>query len=153
VVGTRRLGIALIIAGLVGLGLTSAGWAIGPPGGWSTPGWMSRMHGSMHGSAQSRENAPAPSPAAREVRVVARDFSFSPSEVNVAAGETVNLTLANEGGLPHDITISAFGFRLPAGPGATESAALTPARPGTYEFYCSVPGHREAGMSGTLIVT
>lgn len=25
--------------------------------------------------------------------------------------------------------------------------------PGTYEFYCTVPGHREAGMVGTLIVT
>ncbi len=149
----RRLGALLIVVGLVGLALTSTGWAMGPPGRWSMPGWMSQMHAWMQGPVQSREGALAPSPGAAEVRVVARDFSFSPREFTVPAGQTVNLTLVNEGDLPHDITIPALGFRLPAGPGASETAALTVAGTDTYEFYCSVPGHREAGMSGTLIVS
>lgn len=31
-------------------------------------------------------------------------------------------------------------------------ARFTPTQPGTYEFYCSVPGHKDAGMKGTLTV-
>lgn len=37
--------------------------------------------------------------------------------------------------------------------GQTTSAAFTMAQPGNYEVYCSVPGHREAGMTATLTVT
>jgi len=65
---------------------------------------------------------------------------------------TVNLILVNEGTLPHDITIPALGFSLPAAPGTTASGSLSVARPGTYGFFCSVPGHREAGMVGALEV-
>jgi len=65
----------------------------------------------------------------------------------------MNFVLDNEGSLPHDITIPELGFSLPAAPGATASAALSAARTGTYEFFCSVPGHREAGMTGLLGVT
>jgi len=152
-VSTRKWGFVLIVVGLSGLALTSTGWAMAPPGRWTMPGWMSQMHSWMHGSIQGREGAPPPSPGATEVRVVARDFSFSPDEVTVPVGRTVNLTLVNEGDLPHDITIPALGFRLPAAPGATASGALTVMRAGSYEFFCSIPGHREAGMSGTLIAS
>jgi uncharacterized cupredoxin-like copper-binding protein len=35
---------------------------------------------------------------------------------------------------------------------SSTSAALTNLKPGTYHYYCTVPGHREAGMEGTLTV-
>jgi uncharacterized cupredoxin-like copper-binding protein len=37
-----------------------------------------------------------------------------------------------------------------AGMGA--SVSFVPTKPGTFEFFCAVPGHKEAGMVGTLIV-
>jgi len=116
---------------------------------------MGSMHAWMHGASQGGQTAPAPVPVpgAREVRIVARDFSFSPNQVRLAAGATVNLVLANQGDALHDLTIPALGFRLEAPAGATATGALTVPRPGTYEFFCSVPGHRDAGMSGTLVVT
>ncbi len=154
--GSKRMGLILVVVGVVGLVSVSA---IGPavPGSanparnWMGSGWMSSMHAGMHGLG-SGGAAPSPSPGAEEVTVVARDFSFSPSEVRVSAGDTVNLVLEKQGSLPHDITIPALGFSLPAASGASASAALSAARPGTYEFFCSVPGHREAGMTGELTV-
>lgn len=150
----RPLGFILIAVGLVGLILTSTGWAAGPMG----PRWMmgsgsmSQMHVWMNGYGQQGPSAPAPSPGATVIRVVARDFAFSPSEIEIPAGRTMNVTLVNEGDLFHDITIPALGFGLSASSDTSASGALTPPNPGRYEFFCSVPGHREAGMSGTLVV-
>jgi nitrite reductase (NO-forming) len=87
------------------------------------------------------------------VRIVGSDFSFSPNQVRIAAGSTVSLVLVNDGDLPHDVTIPALGFRLSTAPGAKASGSLTVTRAGSYELYCAVPGHREAGMSGMLIAT
>ncbi len=39
---------------------------------------------------------------------------------------------------------------MPSGKPAV--ALFTPTKPATYTFYCAVPGHKEAGMKGTLIV-
>jgi len=157
-VRSRTLGLLLVVVGVVGLALTWIGWVAGPPGagwgpGWVGPGGMGSMHAWMHGSAGAGQTAPAPVPGADQVRVVARDFSFSPNQVRLAAGGTVNLVLANEGDVLHDVTIPALGFRLEATAGATATGALTVPRPGSYEFFCSVPGHQQAGMSGTLVVT
>ena len=153
--GSKRLGLILVVAGVVGLvSLSAIGAAVpgsaNPARNRMGSGWMSSMHAWMHGDGSGGRVAPSPSPGAAEVTVVARESSFSPSEVRVSAGDTVNLVLENQGSLPHDITIPALGFSLPAAPGATASAALSAARPGTYEFFCSVPGHREAGMTGAL---
>ena len=153
--GSRRLGLVLVVVGAVGLVSVSAIGAAVPGSGNPAPNWMgsggmSSMHAWMHGYGSGGTVAPSPSPGAEEVTVVGRDFSLSPSEVRVPAGGTVNLVLENQGSLPHDITIPALGFSLPAAPGATASAALSATRPGTYEFFCSVPGHREAGMTGVL---
>ena len=56
--------------------------------------------------------------------------------------------------LPHDFTFTGEGVdeqtaRLD--PGDTAALALD-LEPGTYTFYCSVEGHREAGMTGTFTV-
>lgn len=82
----------------------------------------------------------------------AREFSFDPREIALEAGKTYNVVLVNEGGVLHDLTVPALGFRVVAGPGQTVSASLTPRSQGRYPFFCSVPGHAEAGMVGTLVV-
>jgi uncharacterized cupredoxin-like copper-binding protein len=114
---------------------------------------MAAMHARMLGSAGVGTTAPSPVPGATEVRVVAEDLSFSPGELSIAGGETINVVLVNEGDLLHDITIPSLGFRLTADAGTTLSGALTVSDLGRYEFFCSIPGHREAGMDGALIAT
>ncbi len=137
----------LAIAAVVAWG-GRAGWLP-----WGGHGRMQPMHDWMHGRGQSPAPAPEPSPGAREVEVVAVDFSFSPGRIEVVREETVNVKLVNEGRLLHDLTIPAAGVSISAQPGNASVASVRVATPGSWEFYCSVPGHKEAGMVGTLVVS
>jgi len=86
----------------------------------------------------------------QEVTVVAHDIYFEPAEVHLTAGK-VTFVLPNEGAAPHDFSIDDLGIQVDMPPGETQTIeADIPA--GTYEFYCNVPGHKDAGMVGTLVV-
>src|SRR5215217_1894530 len=53
---------------------------------------------------------------------------------------------------PHNFSIDELGIDIDIAPGETQETVIN-APAGEYEFYCNVPGHKEAGMVGTLIVT
>ncbi|MEO8208445.1 MAG: cupredoxin domain-containing protein [Chloroflexota bacterium] len=98
------------------------------------------------------DGAPSPKADATEYVIVASEFAFAPNEIQIRAGETVNIVLDNRGAVYHDLTISDPSFVLTADPAGRSAGALTVAEPGRYRFICSVPGHEGAGMSGTLVV-
>lgn len=82
-------------------------------------------------------------------------LGYVQKEVKAKAGQ-VSIEFTNPQSLSHDVTIeSSSGEKV----GATELVAsgkavttISDLKPGKYTFYCSVPGHREAGMEGTLTV-
>jgi uncharacterized cupredoxin-like copper-binding protein len=82
---------------------------------------------------------------------VAKDIFFEPKEVTIAANTDVTVTLPNEGAAAHNFSIDELNIDVDIAPGATEQVVIN-APPGEYEFYCNVPGHKEAGMVGTLTV-
>lgn len=82
-------------------------------------------------------------------KVTATEFEFSEGVLTLASGDT--LDLVNDGAVEHDITIEEANMMVHAAPGETVSATLH-VEPGDYTFYCSIPGHREAGMEGTLTI-
>jgi len=116
-------------------------------------GPMGPMRPDMHPPDGDDARAPSPVAGAEEVTVIATDFRFDPDELSIRAGQPVNLTLDNRGALYHDLTIEGLGFVLTANGGELGSGSLSVPEPGRYRFVCSVPGHAEAGMSGTLVVT
>jgi len=88
-----------------------------------------------------------------EIKIVSTEFEYSPAKVWVVAGRQVTLVLDNRGAeTEHGIIIPAFGFRLTAAAGEIVRKTAVFDRPGEYEFSCDLPGHRESGMKGTLIV-
>ncbi len=89
---------------------------------------------------------------AADVTVVSYDIYFEPTEFTIASGETVTVSLPNEGAAPHNFAIDELDISVDLAPGETKSVDIN-AEPGVYEYYCNVPGHREAGMVGTLTVT
>ncbi|MCC6189527.1 MAG: cupredoxin domain-containing protein [Anaerolineales bacterium] len=80
-------------------------------------------------------------------------FRFSPATLTADVGQTLNVTLNNTGVLEHNFVIDEFNVSLgPVPAGQTSSGSFTPNAAGSYTYYCNVPGHREAGMEGTLTV-
>jgi plastocyanin len=81
-------------------------------------------------------------------------LKYSQTSLTANAGN-VSIGFTNMSSLEHNVTVaSASGTVLGATPtfqGATKTLSLN-LKPGTYKFYCSVPGHRAAGMEGTLTV-
>lgn len=81
-------------------------------------------------------------------------LKYTTSSLTAKAGK-VSIDFKNMSPLAHNVTVEAAGGTTV---GATEtfqsgSKTLTlNLKPGTYKFFCSVPGHRQAGMEGTLVV-
>jgi uncharacterized cupredoxin-like copper-binding protein len=92
----------------------------------------------------------APAPATAQ-NVTSFDIYFEPAEVTIPANTDVPFTLPNDGAAAHNFSIDALGISIDQAPGSTEETVIN-APPGTYEYYCNVPGHKAAGMVGTLIV-
>jgi uncharacterized cupredoxin-like copper-binding protein len=98
---------------------------------------------------------PAGSPAASaggEVVIDSGDIYFRPAEFTIQADTDVTITIDNsQAALPHNFTIEGTDYAVDYDPEATVDVTVNlPA--GTYTFYCNIPGHREAGMEGTLVV-
>src|SRR6266545_4279304 len=84
--------------------------------------------------------------------LVAGRNSFSQAELHARVGETVALRLENSDTQAHYFDIDTLNVHVSIPTGNPALALFTPTTPGTYTFYCHVPGHREAGMVGTLVV-
>jgi uncharacterized cupredoxin-like copper-binding protein len=74
-------------------------------------------------------------------------LKFDPEDLSARAGE-VRIVHENEGATTHSFVLDQQDFKLTDDDeGEIDLAA------GDYIFYCDVPGHREAGMEGTLTVS
>ncbi len=90
----------------------------------------------------------------RQIAVTASSFRFSPSDLTAQAGELVVVTLTNRDGVVHDWAVEGVAnVDVPARPGQTAKLRFVLDEPGTYGILCTIPGHAEAGMVGTLVIT
>ncbi len=81
-------------------------------------------------------------------------LAYDKTSLTAKAGN-VSIDFTNMASLSHNLTVaSSSGAVVGATPtfqGGSKTVSLN-LKPGTYKFYCSVPGHRAAGMEGTLTV-
>ena len=108
-------------------------------------------------AASTQATAPAAS-GSQSVLALKADASgalkFDTTKLAAKSG-TVRIVMDNPSSVPHAIAIEGNGVdksgqTVTSGGKSTVTATL---KPGTYTFYCPVPGHKAAGMSGTLTVT
>lgn len=104
--------------------------------------------------SQPAETGEVPSSAQiQEFVVEGTEFAFSPNGIQVKAGVPVRITFANKGRMPHNLAIPDLGVTTRTiGSGQQDVIQFTAGAPGEFEIVCTVPGHKENGMVGSLIV-
>ena len=82
------------------------------------------------------------------------DLAFDQKDVDAKSG-SVTIDFDNMQAVPHDVKVEDSSGQELGGTdliSSSTSTATLDLQPGTYTFFCDVPGHREAGMEGTLTV-
>jgi len=123
----------------------------------------------------SAQKAPAVPHYPSAVTVRASEFAFSPTSIDLKAGQAVTLTIVNTGRVDHDMksALPIGGLKYTAadndlseqadnsaknvfdvdfGTGHTATVTFTPTTAGTFQFYCDESGHKAAGMVGTFVI-
>ncbi|HKI28158.1 MAG TPA: cupredoxin domain-containing protein, partial [Actinomycetota bacterium] len=102
---------------------------------------------------EAPEEGAASAPAT--VQVSLTEFAISPPMIHASAGEPLTFEVTNEGTAPHTFAIDtgeeveATAEIPPADSATLEISAL---EAGTYETFCTIAGHKEAGMVGSLML-
>ena len=81
-------------------------------------------------------------------------LKYNVSKLKAKAGK-ITIVMTNPSPLQHDVAIKGHGVKVKGktvGKGGVSKVTAT-LKKGTYEFYCTLPGHEAAGMKGKLVVT
>jgi len=141
-------------------------------------GLAEEAHGHVGGHREAAGSGEREGGQVLEITLDAEEWRFEPAVVEIPVGRRVKLTLVNDGMVEHDVEIAGVPAedievmdgverheRLGGGlhhegvvaahaePGTTATVIFTATEAGEYDFACTIPGHKEAGMVGKLVVT
>jgi uncharacterized cupredoxin-like copper-binding protein len=80
-----------------------------------------------------------------------RDVRFAPDALQIRGGTPTAVFVTNEDGFDHSFDIDSADVHVMVGPHETKVVMLTAAAGDALDFYCAIPGHRDAGMVGHVI--
>ena len=133
-------------------------------------------HAHNHGDAPSFGEPGDPKKPSRDIAIIMKEADgkmlFSPDRIAVKKGEQIRFKLANHGLLDHEIVLATLEANLKHAkemeknpdmehddpnakrlqPGKSGEILWKFTKAGTFDFSCLIPGHRQAGMSGTITV-
>ena len=151
----------LCIAAIAALASVAAGCG-GSGGSGATTSAAAATHGSTATQSQTTTGGAATGTTITtggsgattvfDIQASASELAFVPNQLSAPAGR-IMIRMTNPSQLQHSVALAVTG--IPAGPVVGHggvSEVVADLAPGTYTFYCTVPGHREAGMIGTLTV-
>ena len=153
---TRPLRAAFALAAVIGVTLAAAG--CGSDSGSSADSTTTSSAPATTAPATTAPATTAPAAGGSTVAVAADPsgaLAYVQTSLTAPAG-TTTFTFTNDSPVPHNLTFEKAGTEDELGATKTitsGSDSLTLTLPaGDYDYYCSVPGHEEAGMKGTLTV-
>ena len=104
-----------------------------------------------------------------KINVTMTDFTFSPNEFTIPAGQEITLHITHDGTVEHDFIVMKYGtdagemfdeadkanvfWEMDLQPGDSKTVVFTaPEQSGTYQIICGMAGHLQSGMIGKLTV-
>jgi uncharacterized cupredoxin-like copper-binding protein len=115
--------------------------------------------GSSSGSTAAATTTPAPAAQGQVIKLSADpggQLRFNTSKLTAKAGKvTLRMTNPASAGMDHGVSVEGNGVKSDGNivaPGGVSTVTVT-LKKGTYTFFCPVPGHKAAGMVGTLTVS
>jgi uncharacterized cupredoxin-like copper-binding protein len=176
--GTLAIGaLALVLAAVV---LASCGGGVsssGGRGGGSSSGGAGKYGSSSSAATTTTKGASSKSASSKSasskgasggtlktIAIKETEFKLSPSTVTLSKPGTYAFKAENKGSTQHSLEIDGEGVKSKGGEvgkaklepyldsGQSGVLTLTFQKPGTYEMYCPVIGHRLAGMKGSVVV-
>jgi uncharacterized cupredoxin-like copper-binding protein len=89
------------------------------------------------------------------IRISEQEYSLTPSTATVSKSGTYEFEVTNNGQVAHALEVEGNGVEEKTAdiqPGSSATLSVSLSKPGSYEMYCPVDGHRGQGMDGTLEV-
>jgi plastocyanin len=148
----KKVPVALLFVLLASIALVACGGSSSSSSSESTAAEPAETTES--GGAGGAEKEEASGGGTLKIETASSGLAFSSETAESEAGE-VTVDFNNGQSVPHDV---AFEDSSGKTVGQTEviaegeDSAVVNLKPGTYTFFCTIPGHREAGMEGTLTV-
>jgi hypothetical protein len=105
----------------------------------------------LAGSAAAGGAGVAEEPTVSGVLTV-ENTAFVETSLEMDSGEVLGLFIVNKDPVPHSFDIDSLDIHVQLQPNSTTAVAIKPTGPGNLEFFCGVPGHRQAGMVGTITI-
>jgi uncharacterized cupredoxin-like copper-binding protein len=104
------------------------------------------------GSSGAAYKEPA-GPPVETIKIESGNVFFKPTSIKAKPG-IAKLELTNIESGTHDLVIKGLpGFQLEVSGDGSKASGKVDLKPGSSEFYCTIPGHKEAGMKGTITVS
>ncbi|MBI3976136.1 MAG: cupredoxin domain-containing protein [Armatimonadetes bacterium] len=104
------------------------------------------------GGGGQQGGTPPPPAQGTTVSVTETEFKFDPKGMTAKAG-AVTFEIKNAGSVEHNFIVEGTDVKVEGiQPGETKTASAD-LKAGTYKVLCTIPGHQEAGMTGTLTVS
>jgi Plastocyanin len=89
----------------------------------------------------------------QKITISGSEFAFTPAAITLKKGQPAEITFKNTGAFPHNLTIADLNLKTKTiQPGEQDIIQFTPDKTGQFSFMCTVPGHADKGMKGTLTV-
>lgn len=101
----------------------------------------------------SQPTTAASNTAQQNITIEGNEFAFTPAAITLKKGQPVSITFKNTGQYPHNLAISDLNIETKTiQSGEQDTIQFTPAQTGQFTYICTVPGHADKGMKGTLTI-